>query len=239
MKNLLTAVLFFVSVVFCFSQNTWLSLGARLGGSAHFYKLGSDLEDFYSGVNIDIDSHFSFDGAVQAAVNISDIFAVQTELLFTKDTVTGTAHAGGYDIEESFESTSLLIPLLAKASFRPGNFVVSGFAGIYFTVPLGDMKDKRTVEYGGYIDSESYNYEFEKAPLGFMVGASGGIKLGPGNLFADLRYAMDFSDTEASLENVTEALYKRSMFMFSLGYEIGLIGKGGGSVVTGGNSRRH
>jgi hypothetical protein len=238
MKKALIAVLFFVSAVFCFSEDTWLALGARLGGSAHFYKLGSDLENWYSGYNVDIDSYFSFDGAVQAALNISDMFAVQTELLFTKDTATGIIHDSGYVVKESFESNALLIPLLAKASFRPENYVLSGLAGIYFTVPLGDMKEKYTEEYGGSTYSESYNWDFEKVPLGFMIGASGGIKLGSGNLFADLRYAMDFSETEASTENVTLALYKRSMFMFSLGYEIGLIGRGGGVVTGGNNSRR-
>jgi hypothetical protein len=182
----------------------------------------------------DIDPHFSFDGAVQAALNISDIFAVQTELLFTEDKI-AVADSDGYStVKLSGESTSMLIPFLAKVSFQPGNFVLSGIAGIYFTVPLGDMKINVTTS--GYSSgSYSEDFKFEKAPLGFMIGASGGIKLGPGNLFADLRYAMDFSETEVSIENVTLEIYKRSMFMFSLGYEIGLLGKG---VVTGGNSSR-
>jgi hypothetical protein len=232
MKKLLLAVLLFVSAAFCFAQSNWLSLGGRLGSSVHFYKPGSDMYEGY-----DVDAHFSFDGAAQAAVNISDIFAVQTELLFTKDTVSVTDSYSGYVGKMSAESTSLLIPILARASFRPGNFVLSGIAGIYFTVPLGDMKIKYSIEEGGYTESESITADFEKAPLGFMIGANGGIKLGPGNLFADLRYAVDFGDTEASLEGEKLSIYKRSMFMFSLGYEIGLISKGGG-VYSGGGGRR-
>jgi hypothetical protein len=228
MKKLSMAVLFFVSAVFCFAQNSWLSLGGRLGGSTHFYKLGSDM---YEGYDVE-NPHFSFDGAVQAAVHISDIFAIQTELLFTKDM--GSVSEPGYDVKLSIESTSMLIPFLVKASFWSGNFVVSGITGIYFTIPLGDMKVK--ISENGY--SESYDADFKKAPPGFMVGASGGIKLGPGNLLADLRYATDFGETEGSFEGETVSLYKRSMFMFSLGYEIGLLSKGGGGVAAGGSRRR-
>jgi hypothetical protein len=226
MKKSLTAVLFLVSAIFCFAQNNWLSLGGRMGGSAHFYKLGSDMYEGY-----DVDPHFSFNGGVQAAVNIFDVFAVQTELLFVKDTATATDSGGVLSIE----STSLLIPFLAKASIRPGNFVLSGFAGIYFTVPLGDMDV--SIEYNGS-PYGSTTAKFEKAPLGFMFGADGGIKLGPGNLFADLRYAIDFSETGISLEGEEVSIYKRSVFMFSLGYEIGLFSKGGGGVSSGGSSRR-
>jgi hypothetical protein len=236
MKKSLLAVLLFTSAAFCFAQDNWLSLGGRLGGSVHFYKPGDDMYEGH-----DVDSHFSFDGAVQAAVNISDIFAVQTELLFTRDAASVTERDGGYVGKVSCESTSLLIPVLVKASFRPGNFVLSGIAGIYFTVPLGDMKVKYTLGGGGYNESGSTTGDFEKAPLGFMIGANGGIKLGPGNLFADLRYAMDFGETEGSFQGSTEtvSLYKRSMFMFFLGYEIGLIGKGGGGgVYSGGGGRR-
>jgi hypothetical protein len=226
MKKLFMAFLFFVAAAFCFAQNNWLSLGGRLGGSAHFYKSGSDMYGEY-----DVDSHFSFKGAVQGTVNITEMFAAQTELLFIKDAATAIDRYG----KLSGESTSMLIPFLFKASFRPGNFVVSGLAGIYFTVPLGDMKAKR--EYNdGYSYSE--DIEFEKAPLGFMVGASGGMKLGPGNLFADLRYAMDFGETEVSYEGEKLSIYKRSMFMFSVGYEIGLIGKGGGGGGSSGGSGR-
>jgi hypothetical protein len=55
--------------------------------------------------------------------------------------------------------------------------------------------------------------------FGLAAGGSAGIRLGPGNLFADFRYMADIGNTTTT---GGEALYNRGMVMFGLGYEIAL-----------------
>ena len=58
--------------------------------------------------------------------------------------------------------------------------------------------------------------------MGFIAGGNIGIKLGPGTLFADVRYAGDFNDIEVRGDWGSRAVYKRGMAFYSLGYEFGI-----------------
>jgi hypothetical protein len=233
-KKMVIALALFLTAAFCFAQrrgggstdawkNNWLYLGARLGGGPNFYKPASDLKD--AGID-EIDGSFGFNGAAQIAVQLADVFALQTEFMVTHDE--GTAKDSGYKVEASYDT--LLIPLLAKLTFRPNNLSFAGFAGIYFTVPLGDMEYKAS----GYGYSESEDLEY-KAPAGFMIGASFGVNLGPGVLFGDIRYAGDFEETTIDFSGTDLDFFTRGKLPITIGYEIGLVSKGGGS---GGGRRR-
>ena len=99
--------------------------------------------------------------------------------------------------------------------YRPsGRFAVSLFTGPYFSIPLGKL------EYASGDRTDSYNFN---VPAGWLVGVAPGIRLGPGALFADIRYGGDFGNTSISDNNGVLSVYSRNMVSFTLGYEVGFI----------------
>lgn len=133
-----------------------------------------------------------------------------------KNAVSYSGTDGMGDFSASFTSSSLTIPLLAKAWFfrSPERVVVSAFAGLYFSIPLGELK---------YTSGESSDSYKVNIPAGWLIGLSPGIRLGPGTLFADIRYGKDFGRTSISDNNGVLSIYSRGAFSFALGYEVGFI----------------
>jgi hypothetical protein len=213
MKKAAIAVLLFLSAALCFAEyeGNWLYAGARLGFAPNFYVRASELKDTVDS----FDASAGFNGAAQIAVHINDFLGFQAELMYTHDEA--ASKKDGFEI--TYESHSLLFPVLAKTTFRPGDFVVSGLAGIYFTVPAGNMKASWS---GGGSGSHEGSWE---APPGFMIGAQGGILLGPGLLFLDIRYASDFGVTKAAYGGGSAGLYNRGKLPIAIGYEIGFLPK--------------
>ncbi|GHV37338.1 hypothetical protein AGMMS49546_04790 [Spirochaetia bacterium] len=214
MKKMLAAAILFFSTVLCFSQynDNWLYVGARLGGAPNFYTA----EGAYKSYQANFASSLGFNGAAQAAVQINELFAIQAELIYTHDE-TITNNSG---LEEKFESDSLLIPVLAKMTYNRGKMYIAGLLGLYVSAPAGDMK--KTVTSNGNTLSYSDTYS---SPLGFMAGVSLGYKMGPGIVFADLRWAGDISKTRYNDRGNAADLYSRGKMPITLGYEIGLISK--------------
>ncbi|MFP3042121.1 PorT family protein [Treponema primitia] len=212
------------------AQDSWLYIGTRLGGSMHSYEPGG----YFGNDGISLEDAGVFDIALQVSFQPIDFFAIQTELLFTKDhtsvTDTGYILSGGYyynvRITETFDMSILTIPVLAKFIYEPGKFYISGLAGIYFNIPLDKAKltaDITFIDYN-YSASDSENFSFQTSP-GFMIGGIFGVKFGPGVLFTDIRYAADFNDTKIEFDEQTSSVFKRNALHFSLGYEIGIIKK--------------
>ncbi|GHV79011.1 hypothetical protein AGMMS49944_08020 [Spirochaetia bacterium] len=183
-------------------KNKWLYPGIRLGVSPHWYQVNtsSDLE---------VDVYPAFEAALSAEVQILKLFAMQTELIFSGDTVNATGDNG---IGVTITSYTLTVPVLAKLTWRPHRFYAAAFAGPYFAIPLGPMEVKR--------NSQTETYDFT-APIGITGGANAGIKLGPGLLFLDFRYSGDFTYFWAN----DSAQFRRNMFTVSLGYNYGFINK--------------
>jgi hypothetical protein len=195
----------------------WLYLGLRAGPSLGVYIPGDDTA-FTGG-----DSYgASLTTAVQATVEIVPLFSLQAELVFAWD------HGSLWQYEYSaaindiaryqhkFKALSIQFPLLAKLNFYPGKFRVSPFLGAYAIVPLGDVE---TAKHG---ETSSSGYS-SSPPLGLLGGVSVEFPLGPGLLFADLRYAADLGDTE--LRDGGLKPYARHTAALSLGYEFGLFKK--------------
>jgi hypothetical protein len=111
-----------------------------------------------------------------------------------------------------------MLPVLAKYTFRPRTFLLAGFGGLYFTIPLKPMIYEGEKDKNG--DRMQFEYDFN-GPVGFIVGGNAGIKLGPGTLFLDIRYAGDITDFEVKGDWGSRAIYKRSLVVFSMGYEFG------------------
>jgi TolB-like protein len=205
------------------NKDSWklkrLYIGLRPGAALHFY---DTVGSMYDGQQAEMGA--SVDFAVQAAVQFSQFFALQTEVTVTGDsthinaTETVSDEYGrplyAYDTTYSYDSTSLVIPVLAKFTFKPGIFVVAGFGGIYFPIPLGETR---------YSDSyaNTTGTGTITPSVGFTAGGSFGIKTGEGILFADIRYMMDFGATQFSGADFTADVYKRQIVSFGLGYEIG------------------
>jgi TolB-like protein len=194
-------------------KNSLIYGGLRLGVSPRFYGLSKDISAGQA------ENGASFEAALQVSAYLFSLFDIevglQTELSFGMDTVSysGTDNIGGFTA--SFASSSLLIPLLAKSSYRmPNGFVVSMFTGPYFPISLGKIKYTSS---GG---TNSYNF---KITAGWLIGIATGIRLGPGTLFADIRYGGDFGNTSISDNNGVLSVYSRNMVSFTLGYELGFI----------------
>jgi TolB-like protein len=183
-----------------------LYLGLRTGISLRNYVLNTTLPD------ITTETHTTFEIAALCEVRIFSLFSLQTEFIFSGDEVNAANPSYG-DIGVS--AYTLAIPLLAKLTFRPGNFYFAAFAGPAISLPLGQMK----VTQGG----ETKAYDFLPTP-GWAGGANAGMKLGPGLLFLDARYSGDFIFVESN----GNGQYLRNMFSISLGYNYGLITKTGG-----------
>jgi hypothetical protein len=60
-----------------------------------------------------------------------------------------------------------------------------------------------------------------------LGGLSGALKLGPGLIFAELRYAADLGEPEPRDAEIRA--YRRSMASLTLGYELGFFVKKGGT----------
>jgi hypothetical protein len=121
---------------------------------------------------------------------------------------------------QRFKGISLQFPLLMKLNFYPGKFRISPFFGGYVFLPLGDMKTG-----GGSEEDKSFSYSVSP-PFGLLGGVSAAFPLGPGLIFADLRYAADLEEPELQGGGGIET-YRRHMMSLSVGYEFGLFKKTG------------
>ena len=194
-------------------EDSRLYAGLRLGVSPRFYGLSKDISSGSA------ETGASFEAALQVSVYLFSLFNIeaglQTELLFSMDTVSYSGTDSGGAFTASFTSSVPEIPLLIKALYRPsGRFAVSLFTGPYFSIPLGKL------EYASGDGTDSYNFN---VPAGWLVGVAPGIRLGPGALFADIRYGGDFGNTSISDNNGVLSVYSRNIVSFTLGYELGFL----------------
>jgi hypothetical protein len=189
-----------------------LYLGAKGGLSLGFFKNGFGLVSKTTFPSQSITSIPSYNASLYVSVPIWSLFAVQTEALLTNDIF--KIYSGRTTLM-TVSYTSLMIPLLVKLVYRPSIFAVQGYGGAYLSLPLGSMKVQHS--------NGSYSANFSLVP-GFMAGGGFGVKLGPGYVMADVRYAGDFSNVKASYNGIKD-VSQRSKLLFALGYEFGLIPK--------------
>jgi hypothetical protein len=185
-------------------QDHWLYLGIRGGGSLRFYMEGD--KSFFAGAG-PADQAFGWEGAFQAAVRLLPFLALQGEAIFTQDRLS----IGG----KKMSSYSMMFPLLLRFVIRKGSVTLSPLGGVYYILPVGDMEFSAP-------GASSFVPWTHPLPLGYTLGLSTGVKIGPGSLFLDLRYSGDLSAAE--FDNAAGSkLYTRNMVSFTLGYEFGLV----------------
>jgi hypothetical protein len=183
----------------------------------------------------ELKSKLSFGGAAFLSFQISPYLGIQTELIYIVDKIDARETNIIYDgittnqdfnrnksesYNEILEIPSLMLPILAKAGYRGSKVSVFGIGGIYFNIPL--IKEV-TLEPFYWLDP--ITVEIKPPLMGFMVGGIFGFKAGPGSIFIDARFAMDFGKVERPLNgsSQTEYIYGRKNILFSLGYEFGVI----------------
>ncbi|MDR2403268.1 MAG: outer membrane beta-barrel protein [Spirochaetaceae bacterium] len=203
--------------------NRWLYIGARFGGSIRFYGLPKVVKDYSSNYT----QGFSFEVAVQVGFRFLSFLSVQGEIIYTQDNAPFRGPMFVMTNEEiryiyftdNYTSSSLMIPIVVKFHVNKSPFIISPFGGVYWAIPLGLLKFETTKEGEA---SQQYEYNLSSA-LGIAVGLDAGLRLGPGILFVDVRYAFDLGKTMIAMEDGRE--YTRSMLSFSLGYELALLNK--------------
>jgi hypothetical protein len=193
-------------------NDKYLYFGGRAGLSLGFYGNGGGLADTTVYPSQSISGISAFDGSLFLSASVLKFLEIQTEAMITNDS---------FDLNSgntwlfTVSYNSLMIPLLAKFVYRPSIYMVQGYAGAYLSVPLGQMEVKHR--------NGSYTADFSLLG-GLMAGGGFGIKLGPGTVFGDIRYAGDLGNITSDY-NGTKEISRRNKAYFSLGYEFGVIPK--------------
>jgi len=189
-----------------------LYLGAKAGISIGNYDNGGGLADKAVYPSQSLKGIISIDASLFVSIPIWSLFALQTEALLTNDSFDLFS---GNNALMTASYRSLMIPLLAKLVWRPSIFMIQGYAGPYLSLPIGQMELKHR--------NGSYSADI---PLmfGYMAGGGGGIKLGPGSIIMDIRYAADFGDVTINYNGNKDISHRGKVF-FALGYEFSLLPK--------------
>jgi hypothetical protein len=193
-------------------EDKLLTVGVRTGVSQRWYTAP---EETIAGARA-----LNFEAGIFASVFLNPLLSVQTEIDFTFDNLVyrGISNIGQAGMiytpvlaNEKYTLYSLTIPVMLKANFRPGNFRIAPFAGLYAFAPLGETPYRKnpTGETGSFTWSSP-------APLGFTAGFEGAVKFGPGMIIADIRYAGDFDSI--TIQDDADTSYKRNMLTFSVAY---------------------
>ena len=204
-------------------KNKRFYFGLRPGFSVHFYNI--DGAAYGDGT---VNNGIAFDIAAQFAIQMHSLFALQLEAIFTADsavisrTENAVDEAGNilyhYEANYAFESKSLIVPLMAKLTFRPDIFSIGLFAGAYFSFPMGQISC-----------SDNFSGLTQKGTTspnpGWIAGANAGIKLGSGTIFIDMRYMADFMKVKVQSTGGAKEIYSRGIAAFSIGYEFGFVNR--------------
>jgi hypothetical protein len=187
-----------------------LNLGFRGGGAYNSY--GSQISA--NGYEAGESQGFSGEGAVTLEFRIFRFLSIRAEAVFTHDTfkaVKMTPRPGQYvRSTDHYKAMSLMFPFLVKMPIEIGEFTVSPFGGGYFVMPVGKMT--LIFDDSGRAGA-SYPYAVSP-PFGFILGVEGAYNLGPGAIFADLRFGRDIGTTM-----IQQGIqYSRSRLSLSLGY---------------------
>jgi hypothetical protein len=192
-----------------------LNLGLRGGGSYNSYGAHISAGGYEAGQS----QGFSGEGAVILEFRIFRLLGLQAEAVFTHDTfkvvkVTRQSPAEDLRSTDQYKAMSLMFPFLVKVPIEIDAFTISPFGGGYFVMPIGEMTQVSTDSGQG---GASYGYEVDP-PFGLILGVEAGFRLGPGEIFADLRFGRDIGMTM-----IRQGIqYSRTRLGLSLGYKFKL-----------------
>ncbi|MDR2071228.1 MAG: PorT family protein [Treponema sp.] len=201
-----------------------INLGFRSGVSRHWYTAPKETAPGAQSLN--------YEGGVFIALRFNSLISLQAEADFVWDDlvyrgITNVSTPPAYTpvlVNKKYRSFSLIFPVLLKLNFRPGNFRIAPYGGVFAFVPLGEtLYRSKPGE-----DKDSFSWSADAIPLGFSAGFEAAAKLGPGMILADIRYSGDFSGitihgAEITSHDASKISYKRGMLSFTIGYALGFI----------------
>lgn len=201
--------------------NRWLYLGGRIGGAFSTYRL-----DGFKEYELDAGQSLAYEASLLLGFRFLSFMSIQAEAVFSPDTAMFQAPAiqslvGNPFIfyTEIYKSKSLIFPMVLKFPIQLNYLLLSPYAGVFITLPLGEM-EKASADPQG---SEG-SFAFEQSlPLGLLGGMEMGVALGPGLVFVDLRYGHDLGNTQVSDDRGLK--YIRNRITVSLGYQFALFDK--------------
>ena len=154
-----------------------------------------------------------FNGGLFVEVALSHRFSLQGELLFNRR---GLKEEGDYDY--SWVASYIDIPLLAKMNFSfVRDFIqTSLYLGPQFSFSLAGSFFSDEQVTGEDVETKARPFD-----LGLAVGAEGGVRLPPFDLFVDLRYVLGFL-TVADPDDTQGQWPRNAAFsvLFGLGYTL-------------------
>jgi hypothetical protein len=190
-------------------KNKWLYLGGQIGASPGLYVPdGNGPWSLGVGFNVGFRAEAQF-----LTFSIKETFAslsVRLGMDFNLEKATyrdlswnASADQHVEYIPIGFSSSCLTLPLVLRANFKPGKFIISPYGGAYFILPLG---------------TSTYDL-----PLGYTLGLNAGRKAGPGLLYLDLQFSSDIGTATIPATDALPAInYHRRTLAVTVGYEFGL-----------------
>jgi hypothetical protein len=197
--------------------NNWLYLGFRAAPVITGYSFLT-VADYESGYSAGI----GFEAGAVADFRLFRFLSLQTEVLISFDRFDAVRLVSQGNIQnrvtDEFTSLSLVIPLLFKVPLSFEKSILSFYAGAYFfeSFPLTVKKESA--------GSESIPVYKVLPPIGFTAGMDIGFRIGPGELFADLRYYRNFGTTVVHKDNGPR--YIKDRISLSFGYKFPLFKRG-------------
>jgi len=186
--------------------------GYGLKGGLNFANLhGDDVEDLGLG---DLDSKMGLCLGGFVTYSISDMFAIQPEVLFTMKGAKKEVEVQGETLKVTGSLNYLEIPVLAKLSIPgQGSFVPNLFIGPYLAIKLSG---KWKVEYAG-ASAETDIEDLKGTDFGVVCGAGVDLALGSSKVTVDARYTLGLTTIDAS---EWEADIKNGVFSLMVGYSL-------------------
>jgi hypothetical protein len=198
--------------------NRWLYVGFRAAPAftRYFFLPASD----YPGDN---STGIGVEGGLTTEFRPFRFLSFQLDALLSYDSLIASrivfqGNTQSY-ITDGFSGLSLMVPFLVKVFLPFEKFTLSPYAGPYYATFVGPLTK---------ISGDTKNSEeipvYKTPLLGGTIGTDIGFRLGPGELFVDLRYSRNFG--EIVVHNDYGLRYTQERITLSLGYKFGLFKRG-------------
>jgi len=250
-KIVLILVFLLISTSFLSAQESKrLYAGLRLGGSVGMtYPLGDAFYDYFGDskhrwYSFNWQEGGSFDAAPFISLQITDGFALHTEVMITKFGYWGQEIEYWDELKSLYDyqieyihnlkvsRRALIIPILLKHTYRKNRFSFQYYIGPHFTINFGRWEYYEYYKFKHYEDINE-EYEIKKytsenildighyPPVGLTIGTNFGfITTKTGTFFLDARVLTDLGAVEKTGGYLS--IY-RAKLSFALGYELGFI----------------
>lgn len=188
-KTLIVIIKIFLVTGIAVAQNT--AVGLRIGASSFTVKNDLFEEDAKFMMGLDI--------AIPIELSLSPVLSLQPELHYTQKGVAFEGQYEGQNVNTTFKTNYLELPVLLKANYGSERFKCFAFVGPSIGYAMKqtvsekiDDVEKVKEELDFITDGNIQDRRWDFSAVG-GIGAS--MKAGVGSIVLDVRYSMGFSDT--------------------------------------------